>query len=1090
MPQPIGVPVAQGTPLAREREPQRPTSRARVTPPRGAESAPNASLEAEGPSRDTKSAPTSPAQQRAGPLYGGPVTEAITQYAKLEDEDGAARQRRAPRLWALMRSATVEWMRSATGRQKPSKVGPGRNNRRRRQARYNGDTNLMVMNAMKLFSTVGVDIIRLQLCIPLDHLEEQALQRAQAAATLSAMQGQGQKQKRWARRKARTWCSAEKPSDNGGDSDAVSLERTSGAVSQLDDVALRVSTSEAGAEERDDVSDSMANYLSTSGASAEETGDDHRTSWVSGGARGTSDEAEGGEARGGETELGTPRRRAVRVACPRAAAEPVLEALQGEAASVGLQGRREGGTSTAPIEGKRDAKALWRKLQLRERDLTLDRLLGTAMVHAVFATKSLLSKRDLKQQAALAAGMPWKLPTDRPFDWWVTVFKVLISNSNSPGWSLRAQLWNLIFLQHPNGCFKLTPALATVLKAGPPEEPIELNPLSTHSRDCLVDTLPSALLEAAVEAAADKETGGELAQDVWATILAQQTLEGLPYTWTENPEAAPSLQMTQALRSEMYLVSQRIGAFQSLRPIMADIKRKAAQLVAKGSRERCGDIVSAFLEKAFARTMCLPKDQFRPRRRICRKGGRPSGGEEAALTRSACGGFLQSQIQRDVPCSFHTVRRTASRCATRAEHRERVNELYQLRPDKGNRSQRSREAVKRLLIPKNWVKLAKWLANANPLMVIFMVNATDTYPRSQRLLVQTTTFLLMFTCCVWFQYNRAVTCCVGLRTHFACPLAADLNAPCFDYPSCSLFMEDEDLLPEEFDVRSFKCIAFPERTLTGRAFGALLTMSIVFPVVLILSQIFIMAGTASVPAHWGTFPHAGIKKILGPHAEPMLKAFLVVAYALMFNMAKLQKFFAMALILIVNIFAARHTKRVIRAAIAACDYAIFQWRRLALHLRVLAGVAVVPKEGPLSGRAAASSVEHQLQVVGCFFVALIWAMLAWSLFIYSSMLRNVMGQETETEVITTWALVLLMETFGKEGVKLMLARAFGMALMKYVKEVFFGVDPALIWYEQHILQHYTPSVRDHTQEVEAEKEEDIMEAPLKRGSNSFIVDLA
>eukprot|EP00854_Cymbomonas_tetramitiformis_P001135 gene1135-1694_t len=49
--------------------------------------------------------------------------------------------------------------------------------------------------------------------------------------------------------------------------------------------------------------------------------------------------------------------------------------------------------------------------------LPVERMLGTAMVHAFLGMNSILSKQDLTMQSTQASNMPWQMPCDRPFSW-------------------------------------------------------------------------------------------------------------------------------------------------------------------------------------------------------------------------------------------------------------------------------------------------------------------------------------------------------------------------------------------------------------------------------------------------------------------------------------------------------------------------------------------------------------------------------------------------------------------------------------------------------------------------------------------------
>eukprot|EP00854_Cymbomonas_tetramitiformis_P011184 gene11184-13217_t len=135
--------------------------------------------------------------------------------------------------------------------------------------------------------------------------------------------------------------------------------------------------------------------------------------------------------------------------------------------------------------------------------------------------------------------------------------------------------------------------------------------------------------------------------------------------------------------------------------------------------------------------------------------------------------------------SMKDIRREAKQVVTNweAEHLARVEELHERRPRKMEMRRRGRS----LWWQRAWLRLvrfARWLAAAHPLGAIYVVGATEPFSRSERILIQATTFLLMLTFCVWFQYSRAATCCVAVREHLGCPFAADVFEPCLTAPSC------------------------------------------------------------------------------------------------------------------------------------------------------------------------------------------------------------------------------------------------------------------------------------------------------------------
>eukprot|EP00854_Cymbomonas_tetramitiformis_P008418 gene8418-10004_t len=70
--------------------------------------------------------------------------------------------------------------------------------------------------------------------------------------------------------------------------------------------------------------------------------------------------------------------------------------------------------ASTPSELERPEE-LWHRLRLRQNELPIDRLMGTAIVQAYFEVHSVLGKDVLRKQMELADGMPWQLPNSRRF---------------------------------------------------------------------------------------------------------------------------------------------------------------------------------------------------------------------------------------------------------------------------------------------------------------------------------------------------------------------------------------------------------------------------------------------------------------------------------------------------------------------------------------------------------------------------------------------------------------------------------------------------------------------------------------------------
>ncbi|KAK3259884.1 hypothetical protein CYMTET_31138 [Cymbomonas tetramitiformis] len=190
----------------------------------------------------------------------------------------------------------------------------------------------------------------------------------------------------------------------------------------------------------------------------------------------------------------------------------------------------DGDAGAADSEELRDFLAAAESPEVAAR-FTFPRLIGTALVHAVFQRSRIIDPQQMHAQAALLERAPWDAPPGRGFGWHVGVLMVLLDRIQGSGWHARSQLLQLVFLQHADGSFDMTQTLATLLHAADPDEKISHHAVPVFSIDSLVDGIPDDL---------PSLCGGEpkVARRLWATLCALAYYDHLPYDWHLNPEAA------------------------------------------------------------------------------------------------------------------------------------------------------------------------------------------------------------------------------------------------------------------------------------------------------------------------------------------------------------------------------------------------------------------------------------------------------------------------------------------------------------------------------------------------------------------------
>eukprot|EP00854_Cymbomonas_tetramitiformis_P016561 gene16561-19671_t len=106
-------------------------------------------------------------------------------------------------------------------------------------------------------------------------------------------------------------------------------------------------------------------------------------------------------------------------------------AMKSEAQARGTPGRTD--QSRPSEDGEPTVKLIqqqqgWGKLRAT-RQLSVERMLGTAMVQAYLCTQALLSRNDLMKQLAMGMEAPWQMPSNRPFEW--TVWRAMRRSSRA-----------------------------------------------------------------------------------------------------------------------------------------------------------------------------------------------------------------------------------------------------------------------------------------------------------------------------------------------------------------------------------------------------------------------------------------------------------------------------------------------------------------------------------------------------------------------------------------------------------------------------------------------------------------------------------
>ncbi|KAK3262204.1 hypothetical protein CYMTET_28925, partial [Cymbomonas tetramitiformis] len=223
-------------------------------------------------------------------------------------------------------------------------------------------------------------------------------------------------------------------------------------------------------------------------------------------------------------------------------------------------GETTAGTTSAPDEQSKATRS--------------SRMLGTALVVAFLQMHSLVWSQQLKAQLEMLAAAHWQNPTPHDFQWHVDIFKVMLSlqgrvRGNSgmqAGWYARSYLWNLMFLQRPDGSFAVSDTLASVLHSATPPASVSdtlTRASSTDGLEQLRACLPSLLTDLLkAGSGTDQADCVERGEVLWATLCAVQRCKQLPFGWRVNPAAEPHEQRTMLDLAEAYIDSQCQGNLQ------------------------------------------------------------------------------------------------------------------------------------------------------------------------------------------------------------------------------------------------------------------------------------------------------------------------------------------------------------------------------------------------------------------------------------------------------------------------------------------------------------------------------------------------
>ncbi|KAK3271884.1 hypothetical protein CYMTET_19791 [Cymbomonas tetramitiformis] len=618
------------------------------------------------------------------------------------------------------------------------------------------------------------------------------------------------------------------------------------------------------------------------------------------------------------------------------------------------------------------------------RGMTVERVLGTALVLAFLYMGKIVQQAQVRAQVDLVRGLPWGR-TPVPIEEYVTWFKVMLKvNRRQEGWYHRSQLWSLVFLRSPEGCFDLSPGLATVLHAGETSSTLMADAMAPVPVTELLDSLPQPLRRAGLSSAH--------AEQVWATLLAAAKLTKLPFAWVLNPQDKPSQQLTLLDSANAYLDSLATE-HASLSAELPALRDQAHGLVTCWTNSRL-DAIRHLRERVVANT---------------------------ALTEAQLSG-----------------------------------------------------EERRAAFWKRWRSRAEWVLMRHPWVAIAYTLPSDPYSRTQRMLVQCTSLLAMLLITLWLFYSKGVQCCIGFKEHLECP-DASVESECWGRTTCEdLYLAHKDgALPDHLAPDAYSCKAFPQKTLADTLWLSSIVLLIMVPLNQTLHALFRVGGTPVVPSHWRSVnKQQHTDHLQAPRAASLENAlFLVLAFTLETNRLSraLARYFRVVAYFLDAVF--NYLLKIWYWGMDRLPWVMTSiWLLWQVHICrrnvhiVLQELEVAARQRDLQNYqrlqalATFTRARHELQStstqLGYTILVLLWAMLLWFQLSYAVLIRSMLGEGAERDVITEWMITILVDNLCINVFYMIMLRSLVQWVLQMRLKV-SKVERGIIgWYEGYLTEYH------------------------------------
>ncbi|KAK3268008.1 hypothetical protein CYMTET_23466, partial [Cymbomonas tetramitiformis] len=178
----------------------------------------------------------------------------------------------------------------------------------------------------------------------------------------------------------------------------------------------------------------------------------------------------------------------------------------------------------------------------------------------------------------------------------------------------------------------------------------------------------------------------------------------------------------------------------------------------------------------------------------------------------------------------------------------------------------------------------------------------DPVSRGARLVLLATNWILMISIAVGIYYSHAMLCCRELKEHLGCESLStedactvdNLNGRNVTFATCG------DLLEQAEDFDDFSCKAFPQSTLADSFIMVMYMCTLVIPIRLLLTVLFGMQHSRSIPAHWVVSPRS-VKSAFGAPVAGIVQAMVYVMYAVLLSIGKLKKAFIAFFMIVITV---------------------------------------------------------------------------------------------------------------------------------------------------------------------------------------------